>query len=63
MEQNEAPPCIFLGLKVKPGSIERIKLENFNLNNAVTTLRTEAEKKSGVPASSLGMNFNPVTSL
>lgn len=46
-------PCIFLGIKVKPGPIERHKLENFGLENTVDSLRTEAEKRSNVPSSSL----------
>lgn len=50
----DGQPCIFLGIKVKPGPIERYKIENFALDNTVDTLKTEAEKKSNVPSSSLG---------
>ncbi|KAG6448956.1 ubiquitin-like protein 7 [Manduca sexta] len=46
-------PCIFLGIKVKPGPIERFKLENFALENTVESLRSEAEKKTNLPSSSL----------
>lgn len=46
-------PCIFLGIKVKPGPIERFKLENYTLDNTVDHLKSEAEKKANVPSSSL----------
>ncbi|XP_075979969.1 ubiquitin-like protein 7 isoform X2 [Anticarsia gemmatalis] len=46
-------PCIFLGIKVKPGPIERYKLENFALDNTVDNLKSEAEKKANVPSASL----------
>ncbi|KAJ0175057.1 hypothetical protein K1T71_009198 [Dendrolimus kikuchii] len=49
----EGPPCIFLGIKVKPGPIERIKLENFALDNTVDCLKSEAEKKANIPSASL----------
>lgn len=49
----DGQPCIFLGIKVKPGPIERYKLENYPLDNTVDSLKTEAEKKSNVPSSSL----------
>ncbi|XP_063830111.1 ubiquitin-like protein 7 isoform X1 [Ostrinia nubilalis] len=45
--------CVFLGIKVKPGPIERHKLENFSLDNTVGLLRSEAEKKANVPSTSL----------
>ncbi|CAB3244607.1 unnamed protein product [Arctia plantaginis] len=45
--------CIFLGIKVKPGPIERHKLDNYGLDNTVDSLKTEAEKKSNVPSASL----------
>lgn len=50
----DSAPCVFLGIKVKPGPIERFKLENFALDNTVDRLKSEAEKKSNVPSSSLG---------
>ncbi|CAG9790978.1 unnamed protein product [Diatraea saccharalis] len=49
----EGQTCVFLGIKVKPGPIERHKLENFGLDNTVDSLKTEAEKKANVPSSSL----------
>ncbi|CAH0399415.1 unnamed protein product [Chilo suppressalis] len=49
----ENQTCVFLGIKVKPGPIERHKLENFALDNTVDSLKTEAEKKSNIPSSSL----------
>lgn len=54
MEQIEAQPFVFLGIKVKPGPIERLKLENFSLDNTVYTLKSEAEKKTSIPSSTLG---------
>lgn len=50
----EAPPCVFLGIKVKPGPIERHKLENFPLDRTVDSLKSEVEKKTNLPSSSLG---------
>lgn len=50
----EGQSCVFLGIKVKPGPIERHKIENFTLDNTVDNLKTEAEKKANVPSSSLG---------
>ncbi|XP_041980439.1 ubiquitin-like protein 7 [Aricia agestis] len=44
---------LFLGIKVKPGPIERHKLENFSLENSVLKLKNEAETKANLPASSL----------
>ncbi|XP_063383385.1 ubiquitin-like protein 7 [Cydia fagiglandana] len=49
----DSAPCVFLGIKVKPGPIERFKLENFGLDNTVENLKIEAEKKSNVPSASL----------
>ncbi|XP_061720083.1 ubiquitin-like protein 7 [Cydia pomonella] len=49
----DGAPCVFLGIKVKPGPIERFKLENFGLDNTVENLKIEAEKKSNVPSASL----------
>lgn len=49
----ETQTCLFLGIKVKPGPIERIKLENFGLDNTVVHLKTEAEKKANIPSASL----------
>ncbi|KAH9629790.1 hypothetical protein HF086_009917 [Spodoptera exigua] len=46
-------PCIFLGIKIKPGPIERCKIENFGLDNTVDSLKNEAEKKTNVPSASL----------
>lgn len=54
MEGVESQPCVFLGIKVKPGPIERYKLENFTLENTVELLRNEAEKKANIPSASLG---------
>lgn len=53
----ESQPCIFLGIKIKPGPIERHKIENFALDNTVDTLKSEAEKKTNVPSASLGMVY------
>ncbi|XP_047505726.1 ubiquitin-like protein 7 [Pieris napi] len=53
MDQIEAQPFVFLGIKVKPGPIERVKLENFSLDNTVSILKSEAEKKTNIPPSSL----------
>ncbi|XP_045775384.1 ubiquitin-like protein 7 isoform X2 [Maniola jurtina] len=53
MEGMESQPCVFLGIKVKPGPIERYKLENFTLENTVDRLRNEAEKKTNIPSASL----------
>lgn len=50
----DGQPCIFLGIKIKPGPIERHKIENFALDNTVDSLKTEAEKKTNVPSASLG---------
>lgn len=50
----ETQPCVFLGIKVKPGPIERHKLENFTLDNTVDCLKSEAEKKTNLPSESLG---------
>ncbi|XP_026325825.1 ubiquitin-like protein 7 isoform X2 [Hyposmocoma kahamanoa] len=49
----EAPPCVFLGIKVKPGPIERHKLDNFPLDRTVDSLKCEVEKKTNLPSSSL----------
>ncbi|KAL0870667.1 hypothetical protein ABMA27_005614 [Loxostege sticticalis] len=49
----EGPICVFLGIKVKPGPIERHKLENFSLDNTVDRLKSEAEKKANIPSASL----------
>ncbi|XP_026741075.1 ubiquitin-like protein 7 [Trichoplusia ni] len=49
----DSQPCIFLGIKIKPGPIERHKIENFALDNTVDSLKTEAEKKTNVPSASL----------
>ncbi|KAM3965605.1 ubiquitin-like protein 7 [Aphomia sociella] len=49
----ETQTWLFLGIKVKPGPIERHKLENFGLDNTVVLLKTEAEKKANIPSSSL----------
>lgn len=57
----EVQPCIFLGIKVKPGPIERFKLENYTLDNTVDNLKTEAEKKTNLPSSSLGMYLKIIT--
>lgn len=54
----EVRPCIFLGIKVKPGPIERFKLDNYTLDNTVDNLKTEAEKKTNLPSSSLGIINN-----
>lgn len=51
----ENQTCIFLGIKVKPGPIDRHKLENYGLDNTVDSLKIEAEKKSNVPSASLGI--------
>lgn len=51
----EGPICVFLGIKVKPGPIERHKLENFSLDNTVDRLKSEAEKKANIPSASLGL--------
>ncbi|XP_032514331.2 ubiquitin-like protein 7 [Danaus plexippus] len=53
MEAMESQPCVFLGIKVKSGPIERFKLENFTLDNTIDKLRDQAEKKTGLPSSSL----------
>lgn len=45
--------CIYLGIKVKPGPVERCKLDNFGLNNTVGKLRDEAGKKANIPSASL----------
>lgn len=49
----DSQPCIFLGIKIKPGPIERCKIENFTLDNTVDSLKSEAEKKTNVPSASL----------
>lgn len=49
----DSQPCIFLGIKIKPGPIERYKVENFTLDNTVDNLKSEAEKKTNVPSTSL----------
>lgn len=59
--EMEVQPCIFLGIKVKPGPIERFKLENYTLDNTVDNLKTEAEKKTNLPSSSLGMYLKIIT--
>ncbi|CAK1580912.1 unnamed protein product [Parnassius mnemosyne] len=53
MEQLESQLFIVLGVKIKPGPMERYKLENFALDNTVSTLKEEAEKKTNEPSSSL----------
>lgn len=53
----DSQPCIFLGIKIKPGPIERHKIENFALDNTVDSLKSEAEKKTNVPSESLGMIY------
>ncbi|XP_072938068.1 uncharacterized protein [Epargyreus clarus] len=53
MEAMESQSCVFLGIKVKPGPIERYKIENFTLDNTVDTLKGEAEKKTNLPSASL----------
>lgn len=53
----DSQPCIFLGIKIKPGPIERCKIENFTLDNTVDSLKSEAEKKTNVPSASLGELF------
>ncbi|XP_059060845.1 ubiquitin-like protein 7 [Achroia grisella] len=49
----ETETCLFLGIKVKPGPLERYKVENFGLDNTVVHLKTEAEKKVNIPSTSL----------
>ncbi|XP_052742334.1 ubiquitin-like protein 7 [Bicyclus anynana] len=53
MEGMENQPFVFLGFKVKPGPIERHKLENFTLENTVDRLKNEAAKKTNMPSTSL----------
>ncbi|XP_039758227.1 ubiquitin-like protein 7 isoform X2 [Pararge aegeria] len=53
MESLESQPCVFLGLKVKPGPVERHKLENFTLENTVSLLKNEAAKKTNIPSTNL----------
>lgn len=50
----ESQHCVFLGIKVKPGPIERHKLENYALDHTVDSLKSEAEKKTNLPSASLG---------
>ncbi|GBP07715.1 Ubiquitin-like protein 7 [Eumeta japonica] len=49
----ENSSCLYLGVKVKPGPIERFKVENLSLDNTVDCLRAEAEKKTNLSSSSL----------
>ncbi|CAK1542144.1 unnamed protein product [Leptosia nina] len=58
MDPVEIQPCVFLGIKVKPGPIERFKVENFPLDNTVDNLKTEAGKKANVPSSSLELIYH-----
>ncbi|XP_045501051.1 ubiquitin-like protein 7 [Colias croceus] len=58
METVEAQVYLFLGVKVKPGPIERLKLENFALDNTVDTLKLEAEKKISIPSGSLELIYH-----
>lgn len=51
----ENQSCVFLGVKVKPGPIERYKLDNFTLENKIINLKAEAEKRVKEPSSSLGL--------
>ncbi|KPJ19367.1 Ubiquitin-like protein 7 [Papilio machaon] len=53
MEPSENQSYVFLGVKVKPGPIERYKLDNFTLENKVINLKAEAEKRVREPSSSL----------
>lgn len=53
MESVENQQYVVLGIKVKPGPMERHKLENFALDNTVDLLRNEAEKRTNIPSSSL----------
>ncbi|CAH0718217.1 unnamed protein product, partial [Brenthis ino] len=53
MEAVENQQYVFLGIKVKPGPMERHKLENFALDNTVDLLRNEAEKRANIPSASL----------
>ncbi|XP_068622674.1 ubiquitin-like protein 7 [Battus philenor] len=53
MEPSENQPFVLLGVKIKPGPIERYKLENFTLDKTVINLKTEAEKKTNEPSSTL----------
>lgn len=54
LKTMDKQPFILLGIKVKPGPIERLKLENFTLDNTVNMLKDEAEKKTEIPSSLLG---------
>ncbi|KAI5651383.1 ubiquitin family domain-containing protein [Phthorimaea operculella] len=49
----ESQQCVFLGIKVKPGPIERHKLDNYTLDHTVDSLKTEAEKKANLPSDQL----------
>ncbi|XP_013147531.1 PREDICTED: ubiquitin-like protein 7 [Papilio polytes] len=53
MDSMENQSCVFLGVKVKPGPIERYKLDNFTLENKIINLKAEAEKRVKEPSSSL----------
>ncbi|XP_026493556.2 uncharacterized protein LOC113398829 [Vanessa tameamea] len=53
METIENQQCVFLGIKVKPGPMERHKIENFALDNTVDRLKNEAEKKTNLPSASM----------
>ncbi|CAH2049149.1 unnamed protein product, partial [Iphiclides podalirius] len=53
MEQFESEPFVVVGVKIKPGPLERYKLENFGLDNTVNNLKAEAGKKINEPSSSL----------
>ncbi|VVC95260.1 unnamed protein product [Leptidea sinapis] len=49
---------LFLGIKVKPGPIERFKIENYTLNHTVSNLKSEAEKKTELPSASLELIYH-----
>lgn len=55
MDTVDNQQFVVLGIKVKPGPMERHKLENFALDNTVDLLRSEAEKRANIPSASLGI--------
>lgn len=58
MEAVDNQQYVVLGIKVKPGPMERHKLENFALDNTIDLLRSEAEKRANIPSASLGTFLN-----
>ncbi|KAL4717020.1 hypothetical protein ACJJTC_016907 [Scirpophaga incertulas] len=54
----ESRAWLVLGVKVKPGPIERHKIDNFNVGNSVDNLRLEAEKRINLPANTFELIYH-----